>query len=278
MQHVDALSRYPGVMTVTLETGVINRIRNAQKSDADSKLIMELFKNGEHKNCCIRNDLVYRFINGGYVLYVPKIMQREIIRNVHELDHSAARKVEIIINKDYDTPDLKRKVKSVIDNCVACILATKKLGKQEGFLNPIEKVDVPLHTYHIDHLGPLPSTAKSYKYVLAIIDAFTKFVWIYTVKSTTCEEVISKLELQREVFGDPFRIITDKGTAFTANDFKTFCERGNIQHITITTGVPRGNGQIERIHNIIIPVLTRMSVNDPLKWYKHTSKLQMTLN
>lgn len=41
---------------------------------------------------------------------------------------------------------------------IPCILATKKEGKQEGFLNPIEKEDMPLHIINLDHTGPMTET------------------------------------------------------------------------------------------------------------------------
>lgn len=53
---------------------------------------------------------------------------------------------------------------SCIANCVSCILGGKKEGKKEGMLHPINKSDVPLHRYHVDHLGPLASTNKNYKH------------------------------------------------------------------------------------------------------------------
>lgn len=56
--------------------------------------------------------------------------------------------------------------------CVACILANRKGGKQERFLNPIHKEEVPLYTYHIDHLGPLGNTNKIYKHILVVVDTF----------------------------------------------------------------------------------------------------------
>ena len=34
----------------------------------------------------------------------------------------------------------------MVKNCIACLLAAKKEGKQEGYLQSIEKTDVPLHT------------------------------------------------------------------------------------------------------------------------------------
>lgn len=80
------------------------------------------------------------------------------------------------------------------------------------------------------------------------------------------------------MFGSPVRIVSDRGAAFTSNDFKEFCERSKVQHSLTTTGVARGNGQVERINGIIVPALAKMSVGDPLKWYRHVSDLQRYIN
>ncbi|GFW30761.1 uncharacterized protein TNCV_4088811 [Trichonephila clavipes] len=44
-----------------------------------------------------------------------------------------------------------------------------------------------------------------------------------------------------------------------------YCDEENIQHLQIATGVPRGNGQVERIHRTLIPVLTKLSLDDSTK-------------
>ncbi|GFW87733.1 transposon Ty3-I Gag-Pol polyprotein [Trichonephila clavipes] len=108
-----------------------------------------------------------------------------------------------------------------------------------------KKNDLPLHTFHLDHLGPPATTSKKYKHVFAVIDAFSKFTWLYPTRSTDAAEVINRLENQRHVFGNPARIITDKGSAFTSSAFEDYCKKQNILHISITTGLPRSNGQIE---------------------------------
>ncbi|GFT13506.1 hypothetical protein TNCV_3829931 [Trichonephila clavipes] len=126
--------------------------------------------------------------------------------------------------------------------------------------------------------GPLPSTNKNYNHILSIIDAFTKFVWLYPVKSTSSRDALEKLKQQEITFGYPHRIITDKGTAFTLKEFREYCENENIQHLSITTGIPRGNGQIERIHSSLIPILSKLSIDDASKWYKFVPAVQRTLN
>lgn len=182
------------------------------------------------------------------------------------------------LEDNYFIPKLKSKIERLIANCVHCILVNRKRGKQEGFLHPIRKDDVPLSTYHIDHLGPLESTPKNYKYILAIIDGFTKFVWLYPTKTTQSAEVISKLETQKTNFGNPIRIIFDRGTAFVSKEFEEYCSKENIQHHLITTGLPRANGQVERLNQVIISVLSKLSIDNPSHWYKHVNELQQTIN
>lgn len=274
MRHVDALSRvhFTGMITRQLH----ERIKRAQESDEGLKAIIEILQEKPYLDYFIENGLLYK--SEQKLLVIPKDMEMEIIRRAHEIGHFGKRKMIGLINKDYFIKDLTRKIEDFILTCIPCILATKKEGKQEGFLNPIDKEGIPLSTLHLDHLGPLTETKKLYNYILTVIDAFTKFVWIFPTKSTTTKETLDKLKLHQQCFGNPSRIITDRGAAFTSNDFKEYCESENIHHVTITTGVPRGNGQVERVHRIIVSVLTKLCIEEPGSWYKHVNKLQRAIN
>jgi len=37
---------------------------------------------------------------------------------------------------------------------------------------------------HIDHFGPLEETGEGFKHILVVIDAFTRFIWLFLMKST----------------------------------------------------------------------------------------------
>jgi hypothetical protein len=87
-----------------------------------------------------------------------------------------------------------------------------------------------------------------------------------------------KFEAMKQVFGNPRTIITNRGSAFTCTDFQQYCTDENIKHINVTTGVPRGNGQVERINRIIISVLTKLSFEKPEAWYRQVRPLQEALN
>ncbi|XP_035917739.1 uncharacterized protein LOC118515145 [Anopheles stephensi] len=186
---------------------------------------------------------------------------------------------EQAVNKQkFWIPHLELKVRQHIGNCVPCILHNKKLGLKEGHLSPIPKGDVPLHTLHMDHVGPMDTTAKQYRYILTIVDSFSKFVWLYPTRTTTAEEVLRKLECWSAVYGNPTRIITDRGSAFTSNTFAAHVQNQGIEHIVSTTGVPRGNGQAERVNRTVIEMLAKLSTEDPSKWFKWVNRVQRAIN
>lgn len=213
-----------------------------------------------------------------YKIFIPAAMQINFVNKIHQEGHFKTTKLQKIIEKDYYIPRMRTIIQQVISNCVECILMDRKEGKKEGFLNPIPKNPLPLDTIHMDHLSITPSSKKNYQYILTIIDAFTKFVRLFPTKTTTAEETLKKLKIYTSVFGNPRRIITDRGKAFTALSFQQYCNEEKIELIQITTGIPRGNGQVERIHRIIISSLGKLSIENPTNWYTKIEMVQRALN
>ncbi|GFU31766.1 transposon Tf2-8 polyprotein [Trichonephila clavipes] len=253
MAHVDALSRPPHY--ILIQNSVHLQFLKAQQADDQITTIKTLLETTPHDNYIVKNKLLYKTVNGTDLLVVPDEMKANSIKTAHERGQFAVLRTQDLVSKDFYIPRLKDKVEKCIQNCVTCILTNRK-----------------------HHLGPLATTSKKYKHVFAVIDAFSKFTWLYLTRSTDAAEVINRLENQRHVFGNPARIITDKGSAFTSSAFEDYCKKQNILHISITTGLPRSNGQIEKQNSTIISVLSKLSVDDPEKWYSHVPHLQEILN
>ncbi|GFW53318.1 retrovirus-related Pol polyprotein from transposon 17.6 [Trichonephila clavipes] len=142
-------------------------------------------------------------------------------------------------------------------------------GSRMKHVDALSRYPVMIHssisTYHVDFIGPLTSTNKSYQHIFPVVDAFTKFTWLYPVKTVSAESALEKLKQQQKTFGNPIGIISDRGSASTSKLFNDFCDEENIQHLQIATDVSRGNGQVERIHRTLIPVLTKLSLDDSTK-------------
>lgn len=209
------------------------------------------------------NSVLYKTENGERLLTVPIAMQQEVTRQVYEGGHFGWRGVEYQIRASYWFPNVRTKIQLVVDSCVRCLLVERKRGKAEGFLRSLPKEETPLETYHIGHLGPIPSTKKSYSYILVVVDVFTKFIWLYATKSKTAEEIVSRLRKQAAVFENPRRILSDRKTTFNPNTFREYCEGENIEHVLTTVGVPRSNNQVERMNRSIIALVTKLAMSKP---------------
>ncbi|GFV87878.1 transposon Tf2-9 polyprotein [Trichonephila clavipes] len=199
--HVDALSRPPHCMLI--QNSVHLQFIKAQQADDQITAIKTLLKTTPHDNYIVKNKLLHKTVNGTDLLVVPDEMQANIIKNAHERGQFAVLRTQDLVSNDFYIPLLKNKVEKCIQTCVTCILTNQKRGKQDDTLNPIEKNDLPLHTFHLDNLGSLAITSKKYKHVFTVIDAFSKFTWLYPTRSTDAAEVINRLENQRHVFETP---------------------------------------------------------------------------
>jgi len=150
------------------QEGIIARLQRNQAEDEELSDIWDRAINNQAKGYVIKNGLLHKELNGDTLIVVPKLMQNTIIRQAHERGHFGPDKTEKLLKMNYWFKGMRSKVEKIIRNCISCILAERKHDKQEGCLHPIPKSESPLDTYHVDHLGPLPSTKKKYRHFILI--------------------------------------------------------------------------------------------------------------
>jgi len=99
----------------------------------------------------------------------------------------------------------------------------------------------PFEIFYIDHFGPLQQTEDNFKFVFVIVDAFTRFTWLHSTKSTSSKEVFNFLKLLFDIFGLPKEVISDRGTAFTSRKFNAMVNTNNIIYRKIVVAAPWTN-------------------------------------
>lgn len=162
-------------------------------------------------------------------------------------------------------------------NCLKCITFSSSSGKAEGFLHSIEKEKLPFQTLHVDHYGPLEKTGKGFKFVLSVADAFTKFFKLYACKTTSADEVIKHLKEYFRYYSRPVRVVSDRGSCFTSQAFGDFLRGETIGHVLVAVNTPRANGQVERFHRTLTPMLAKLC-ESPDKWDKVLDHVEFCLN
>ena len=91
---------------------------------------------------------------------------------------------------------------------------------------------------HIDHIWGIDLITmikyskqnKNYKYILTIIDFFSKYSWCYALKTKKSEEIINSFkDIFKKSKRKPKLIQSDEGTEFTNNQTQTFFKNNNIK-------------------------------------------------
>jgi transposase InsO family protein len=122
----------------------------------------------------------------------------------------------------------------------------------------------PLELVHSDVWGPAPvNSYNGYKYYLLFVDDFSKFSWLFLLKSKS--EVLNtfkhfKATVENQLSKSIKTLRTDCGGEYTSNAFTDFCSTQGITHQFSCPHTPQQNGTVERKHrHIIESALTLLS-------------------
>ncbi|GFT41009.1 transposon Tf2-9 polyprotein [Trichonephila clavipes] len=173
------------------------------------------------------------------------------------------------------------------------VLNTLQEEKQKEAFEKLKKImsEGPiLHLYKYGRKTELHADACKQGYGAILLqkaeDGMLHPVYYMSKKTNTAEENRKTEEIVKQEFFIPNltnvvkKVIVNCVPCILANK-KTGKKEGfwnPISKKSIPLSVPRGNGQVERIHRTLIPVLTKLSLDDSTKWYKYVNRLQRILN
>lgn len=76
--------------------------------------------------------------------------------------------------------------------------------------------------------GRISGTIDLRRYVIVLVDAFTKFVYLHYILKIDSSSTIKATKSAIFIFSKPIHIIADQGRCFTDKEFQNFCEGKNI--------------------------------------------------
>ncbi|CAK1597933.1 unnamed protein product [Parnassius mnemosyne] len=299
MAYVDALSRNPIRTDVhnnenRIDVLFVNNdawLGTVQSSDPELQRIVKILQDPESEhvveiknNFTLKNGKLYRIVKKNDTVtllwVVPKSVRWQILKMNHDNNgHFGFEKTYERIKRIYWFKNMRKFTKKYCKACLECAHNKIPAGPREGMLHPIEKVSKPFDTIHADHCGPFPLSKKRNQYILAIIDSFTKYIYLKAVRDCRSKTSIQIFEEYFALFGVPRRLITDRGTSFTSNEFNKFVVGKGMKHILNAVATPRANGQIERYNKTLVESLASANHGHPEnEWDTVLFKVQWSLN
>ena len=93
----------------------------------------------------------------------------------------------------------------------------------------------------------LPCECNSkHNWVLHVIDHFSKYSWLFPLKSKETNEVATTLENLFWVFGFPSKLHSDNGREFKSKTMTELCEEHTIKQVFGAPRTPTTQGLVER--------------------------------
>ncbi len=116
------------------------------------------------------------------------------------------------------------------------------------------------------------------KYLLTVIDCFTRFAFVKPLKDKTSKTVLKAFqEIIESLHDKPITIVCDKGTEFINKQFLDYCKSRNMKLISPVSNIHAA--YVERfnrtIQNIIYKFLTEYSTN---RYLDHLDKIVESYN
>ena len=206
----------------------------------------------------ILNDEIYkRRFSQPYLKCLDPGDAEYVLREIHEgvCGNRPQSLVELVVHTRYFWPTMQTDAAQVVQNCDKCQRFGNVQHVPAKHLTSITS-PWPFSTWGIDIMGPLPRGKKQVKFLVVVIDYFTKWVEAKPLA------VITEAKIQHFVwknlvcrFGIPRIIISDNGQQFDNRKFRDFCKELGIKNHYSSPSHPQANGQTEVTNRTLLKLI-----------------------
>ena len=196
-------------------------------------------------------------------ILVPKGRRKKVLELAHTstlAGHFGGKKTFARLSGRFLWPRMWLEVKEFVRSCGGCQKASRK-DKARAPLQPLQVEGEPFSKVAYDLVGPLPKTTSGYRYILTMMDLFSKFPAAVPLKRVDNTTVLDAMMGVFASYGLPKVLLTDQGSVFTSRLTKAMCQQFGITKIQTTPYHPQSDGALERFHASLKGMLKRSGGN-----------------
>ena len=176
----------------------------------------------------IQDDCVVRGTNR---LVVPGSLQPKLISLAHDT-HQGIVRTKKRLRELYWWPGMDAQVEAFIKACVTCQSHDKSAVTHPTPMQPVPYPTSAWEKLAIDIMGPFDKAPLNSRFVITLIDYFSKWPEVAFVSHATTHAVIQFLSSVFSREGNPKELISDNGPQFTSHEFASFLQGRGIVHRT----------------------------------------------
>ncbi|KAJ8369428.1 hypothetical protein SKAU_G00094560 [Synaphobranchus kaupii] len=184
-------------------------------------------------------------------LLVPRALRPDVHRLVHGsvgVGHFSNNKTLHQLRGKFHWPGCRHDVELHIHCCDSC---TAQKGPNQRSRAPLQQhlVGAPMERVGVDVLGPFPVTDSSNRYILVVLDYFTKWLEAFAVPDQSAATMAERLvEEMFTRFGAPAELHSDQGRNFESQLLAEVCKRLGVTKTRTTPLQPQSDGLFKRFN------------------------------
>ncbi|GFU41615.1 retrovirus-related Pol polyprotein from transposon 412 [Trichonephila clavipes] len=273
------------------------KVREDQMADPDIKPLIEFMESSSNKpswqdisayspttkqywalwnSLHLRNGVLYRKFESEdgktfrWQLVLPRSRIPEVLKELHGSPtggHFGVMKTLHRVRERFFWGKVRADVEQWCKSCDACSARKGPKIRSRGKLHRYN-VGAPFERIAFDILGPLPRTASGNKYLLVVMDYFTKWPEVYPIPDQEAPTVAEAVVLQHWIsrYGVPLQLHSDQGRNFVSAVLKGVCELLGIDKTKTTPLHPQSDGMVERFNRTILNNLSLMVSKNQQDW------------
>ena len=212
---------------------------------------------------CFSKNILLR----GTRIVIPQSLQEKTLCLAHE-GHPGIVAMKQRLRSKVWWYGIDKMAEDTVKKCLGCIIDSRPDPPI-----PMKRRELPKGPWTdlaIDFLGPLPEG----KYILVIVDYYSRFVVTAVLKEITSKNTIKELRRYFEIFGNPITITSDNGRQFVSEEFRNFCTTEGITLNTTVPYWPQQNGEVERQNRSLLKKI-RISHAEGKDWQEEMERYLM---
>jgi hypothetical protein len=236
----------------------------------------------EGKKYFVHKGILKYFDGKNELLVIPKNHQQILMLHYHDGalgGHLSPRKTLSRLKQKYYWETMEQDVKEWCNTCKVC-LTRKNTGKRIKVpLKPMPVPLAPMELCAMDIVGPLPETIKGNKYILVFCDYLTKWA-VANPMPNQKTETVAQVFVEEIIFryGTPMKLLTDQGSNFMSEFFKSVTEMFGITKLNTSPYHPQTDGLVERFNGTLLNMISSYVNSGQTDWDVHLSSCVYAYN
>lgn len=216
-----------------------------------------------------------------HCLVVPNSLKTEVLQHCHDsrvAGHLGQQKTVERVKQSFLWYRLHSDCIDYVKSCKVCNQNKKAHINPRASLTKFH-AGCPMERVHLDILGPFNESESGNRYILMMIDQFSKWVEMAALPDQSALLIAQKFVVHFIVtFGCPLEVHTDQGRNFDGNLFKALCDILEIAKTRTTPYHPSSNGQVERYNTVVLQMIRCYIQKNNKRWDVDLPLLAMALH